>query len=513
MNNCSHRRKVATASRANGEPDAGGGHWKPLVGAATVAVMTVAGTLAAGGTELGYDSYRIDTGEADRRYLFAGRLTGRATEDLVVLSVTGQTVSVGIYSRDGDTFTRVRLAEVPPSLWYFDVMRLGGEDALLARGRGDIYRFDPTTGTFEPLVSRPSRAHRSGGPEERERPLFPPFDFARDLNGDGLDDILRPFPEDSGFGVWIQRRDGGFADPVVLASEPDMETGIGVGGFGFHYRHAIRRLDHDGDGVEDLALAVEGGLDIHRGLATGGWDADPTRVPLEAVAEGRLFFLGQEAGEFVVRPMLRAVEDFNGDGVGDVATRTTSENQSSTRYDFHFGLREGGGTLFRGASDTSIFIEGTIALSEFSDLDGDGDWDFCAVPLKMGVGTVLSGLFRKSVRVDMNCYRMADGTYPREPSARWRKRIPLDVPSPGALADLTGDGLLDAVIPAGRTRLDVHPGTGGADLFAAEPIGVEVDLPAGEETIQFRDLNGDGRADLLVVSQDGGKPVWVALSR
>ena len=108
---------------------------------------------------------------------------------------------------------------------------------------------------------------------------------------------------------------------------------------------------------------------------------------------------------------------------------------------------------------------------------------------------------------------MADATYPREPSARWRLRIPLDVPSPPSLGDLTGDGVLDAVIRAGRTRLDVYPGTGREDLFAADPIGVEVDLPPGGERILFRDLNGDGRADLLVVSQDSGNPVWVALSR
>ena len=52
-----------------------------LAALAKVAITAIAGTLAADGTELGYDTYRIDTGEADSRFLFAGRLTGGTTED------------------------------------------------------------------------------------------------------------------------------------------------------------------------------------------------------------------------------------------------------------------------------------------------------------------------------------------------------------------------------------------------------------------------------------------------
>ena len=503
-----------------------------FVAAAVACTLAESAAIAA---ELAYDTQEIDVGESDYRTLLVGRLTGGATEDLVVFASTAETKRVAVYAHDGDAFSRAHLAELADDIFWVDIIELAGGAAIVTTRAGRIDRIDPAKGTVEPLVSLPSAAGRSDeagdGGSSGVSPLTR-WDFTRDLTGDGLDDILFPvsgldiFPPDSDLNVLVQRPDGGFADPVVLSTVHTVDFRIGYGvadapvsiiqiGDRGYIWSAAHRLDHDGDGIGDLAVPVDGGLAVHRGTGAGIWAAEPFRVPFEAVSMSQLNALIQQAdGELVVRPMLLDVDDFNGDGTGDVIAVTVDEEFNS-RYDFHFGRRESGRTVFGEAVDTSIAVDGVIALSELSDLDGDGDWDFCAVPLKVGVGTVLSGLFRRSVRVDLNCYQMEGDVYPGNPSRRWSITYPTTAPAPNTFADLTGDGILDAVVPARGGGLDVYPGTGDGDLFTLEPIGVEVDLPSGlaGEVIWFRDLNRDGRADMLIVPPESGQPVWVALSR
>ena len=84
----------------------------------------------------------------------------------------------------------------------------------------------------------------------------------------------------------------------------------------------------------------------------------------------------------------------------------------------------------------------------------------------------------KSIAIDLECYRMADGTYPSEPTARRKIRPDLDIFEkhrvffPVVLfGDVNGDGRSDLLVvkALGRAaRLSGHTGPGAVRADASK---------------------------------------------
>lgn len=571
---CSIRSRTERASRHRSPASRNQCRIANLRLSAAMASLGMLGALAAVPSELAYKSYELDVGEAEVQMLFTGQLTGPEANDLVVFTIEeGRARHATVYSHDGDTFSPGATAEVPADIVVLDTWESTEGTTLLAARQHGLDRFDPATGTFEPWLAMGGEVHEPiNAPEEASSGMVFLFNFSRDLNDDGLDDIV--YVNNDATVVRIQQSDGRLAEPAFLLSvaEPDLrsryrtdspltwfhammtagsiaeqltERDVDYGALDLTGsdvavpQHSLHSFDFDGDGHDDLVLPyfdrVEffdelerlgeqgedsqgedledeeflswmrslGGLWVHPSLEGNGWTENP-------VQSGGMF----PSLSLPIPPNRFAVDDFNGDGVADLASHSIGE-KSASKFDFHFGRRESGSTVFSEAPDTTVALKGWyVPLTELSDLDGDGDMDFCAVPIRlMGLGTMVGGLIRRSVRVELSCYLMADGEYPEEPSDRWRKRLPINAPAPETLADATGDGILDLVVPTRMTRLEVFPGTGDGNLFASKSIRVNIDLPKGGDALLFRDLNRDGKADMLVVPAESGKPVWVALSR
>lgn len=527
---------------------------------AILAVFGMLNAAASTACELAYDTYEIDVGDAKVLIAFTAQLTKAEFDDLVLCTRAGKVRQVSVYSFDGDTYSHAIAVDVPGDFYTDTWVSASGTSLLLARG-DQLERLNPDAGIFEPWLDvGGDNGDQVHTPQEDSSDAVFFFNFSRDLNNDGLDDLV--YLTEEGMVVRVQRPDGGLSNPFVLSSslamdfrdkhhpnspltflyammrlasadeqeanDDDAQWDAMLAG-GMLPQSALYALDYDGDGRSDLAVPFYDrdppvaiadddeedvgesptrslldyfGLRIHRAMDDGGWAAGAVRAPAPTAPI--------TAG---INGFLFAVQDINGDGVADVVVSAVNTESRSSRMLFYYGRREQDRTVFTEPSDTSIESKGMWLLTELSDLDGDGDVDFCAVPLKMGVGTVVGGLLRRSVRIELHCYRLIDGTYPEDPSESWRMRMRMNAPAPMTLADVTGDGLLDAVAPSRLSRLEVFPGTGGADLFVVDPLTIKLDLPKGGDTLVFRDLNRDGKADMLVVPEKSGNPVWVALSR
>ena len=470
-------------------------------------------------SELQFDIHEIDhpfdvSDGKPQIVVLAGRLTGLDTEDLVIFGRFGRESHSALYSYKGSTYSRTKAIELPTDVTHIDTWDYVDGSALLILRAGRIERFDPSRGAFNPWVeiNVPNTARTSSTRPVRSE-IQSPFNSKNDVNGDGLDDIL--FVSNGATVVRTQRSDGSLAEPIVLSSIPDVEIRSRFyteqplsqvqwwNKLNIIRRLAVFPVDYDGDGVSDLAAVTRvdefSSLAVHRGLEDSSWSAEPFIVPIEKLKAPR-------------DRQILAVDDFDGDGVGDIAAFTFNEELES-RYEFHFGYQREGQFMVRETAEAFIAPEGVLLLTELTDLDSDGDVDFCLVPLTTGIGTKVSAVLRRSVTLEFQCYQMTDTRYPVEPTKRWRTRMPIEVLGPDSLADLTGDGVLDVVVAPSKTRLDIHPGTGDASLFSRKAITIEMNLPEGEGTILFRDLNRDGKADMLVVPSEAGRPLWVALSR
>ena len=478
-----------------------------------IALASIA--LAQGGfAELAYDSHRIDLGDSISQTVVHGRLTGGGTDDLIVFTHDERTRKMAVYTYDDGTWSRVHVADVPSDVIFVDMISLDGRDRLLALGREGVDWIDPETWDLKPWLSAASM-YKVPPPDVRE------LDIALDLNGDALDDIA--LPGFDGYTVWTQRPDGSLTDPVELAAPPTTRTGFRSSAY---RAREIYRLDFDGDGHGDLAFWNGDGLDVYLGLADGGFAIEPAavHVPMELNTDDVVMTFGFGSIVDETRTMLYGVDDFNGDGVTDIATSTIEVGglfDQSTRYDFHFGRRAGRATVFDAAPDTRISSGGVLGPLERSDLDGDGRVDFGMLSFKLGIGKIVSVLLTGSVSFNLNFYLMGEGGYSEQPNVQRRVKLRLDLGSGRvtgnwvSAGDLTGDGVRDLLVQANATRVDIYPGTGDAGLFAKRPIEVAVDL-SDQSSVRLADLNGDGRDDMFMTHRLGdseSRQIAVALSR
>lgn len=472
---------------------------------ALIAALLAGPVLA--GVELAYDSFEIDTGEAVSETLLHGKLTApgqrheHETDDLVVFGQSEDNQrSLAVYSLEDGEWRLGHATEVDASTIFVDMAELGGQDRLLTFRRGRIEWLDPKTWQTRPLVSASSFYNVP--------PLdVPHVDIGQDVNDDGLDDIA--LPDFDGYWIWSQRPDGRLSEPVKLPTEPTTHMAFRSA----TYRsRALYRLDFDGDGRQDLAFWNRDRFVLYLGT-DGGYDTTPVAFDAPATFKSDDISVSYGFGSDEPNVMLHGIDDYNGDGIGDLATITMGARglfSQTTRYDFHFGVRHDGTTTFNAEPDTSIAFDGIAGpMMAPADFDGDGRIDFGIAVAEIGIGKIIAALLTGSFSFAVEFYLMSDAGYPPEPNATKRVKVRISLTSGEllsanwlALADVTGDGIKDMLVANKSGLIDVYAGTGEADLFAREPLALRIDLPDDAMMppggIHVADLNDDGREDLIV---------------
>jgi hypothetical protein len=268
---------------------------------------------------------------------------------------------------------------------------------------------------------------------------------AVDLDGDGLKELLVPVAEENFGGVQVFPALPGFryAEPVQFELSSAQAVAVSAG-------------DFNGDGKPDLVFLTVGGDVVILFTDGRGGFGDPA-----------IIVVGSPAGQLLVA-------DFDGDGRPDVAV--THGDQVTVLYD----------PSPAGAEAVVLAAVGATALAMTSgDFDGDARPDL-AIATPHGFSVLLNGggrSLRGFVAYD-------EGT-----------EKPLTI----AAGDLNGDGLTDLVLAAQNFLLpgtvNVWYGDGNGGFLAGPrltPGGVYA--PGGSPIdAEVADLNGDGRADVVVL--------------
>ena len=484
--------------------------------------------------EFTFDPYEVVTGVTKHQTVLTGFFLGGSIAEFAVIDVDeSDNRQLRIYAFDDETWEQRLDVPLRPEVLFIDVVNIGGRDCLITYEHGRLNWFDPASVVEHTLIEITTNYNAMGGGS------IPHIDITRDVNLDGLDDLL--VPDIDGFWVATQMNDGAFTDPIKLGPpEPFLdeialddtrsyrEVGITAMTIPW-YLSRVHQIDCDQDGHSDLVFWNRDHFDVYHQDSNGMFSTVPETfavdIPFDtdgiySIAFG---FSGESAFSLVfgfrestTLRVLHAFRDVNGDGVADMVILSLNGrsllNQRSL-YAVHFGTSTPDGILFAPEANTVIQPQGRaggLLHSGYSsvwlqDFDADGQIDIMFRDVNIGVSGMMRALLGNSVMMDVECYRIKNGIYPNKPTTTHKIRPdinPFDKQniffSPVLMGDVNGDRRLDLLVGKSREELQVFVGVPGPELLAQQPKKIAVTLPMDERNTRLVDLNKDSKQDILM---------------
>ena len=504
-------------------------------------------TMMPASTEFTFERHEVETGTAKHQTVLTGFFLGGDFAELAVLNIQkNKDRHLHIYAFSEGTWVSKLDAPLRPEVLFVDVANIGGRDRLITYEHGRLNWFDPDSVTERTLVEVTTsyNATNDGG--------IPYLDISRDINSNGLDDFV--VPDIDGFWIATQLNDGSFTDPIKLGPpDPFLDKialddkhsyrKVGITPLTVHwYLSRLHQMDYDQDGRNDLVFWNADHFDVYRQDARGMFStvAETFTVDIPFNTDGaysiafdfkgeNMFSLILGFREKTKRRVLHTFQDLNGDGVADLVIHSLegrSLGKQRSRYEVHFGTPTPNGTVF--ARDVSMTIRprGTAGGLQpwgyssqwFQDLNGDGKTDILFKDVQTGLIGMSRAMVGKSIAIDLECYRMENGSYPDKPTTRRKIRPDLDIFEKHRvffpvilLGDVNGDGRSDLLVGKHWEELYVFPGVPGPELFARTPQKVAVAMPNDERNARLVDLNKDNKQALLIHYPSTTEPHRVAL--
>ena len=446
-----------------------------------------------GGTPLAFDGFAIESGSF--RTTDVLRLSRDATSALVLI---GEDEDAGprfaVHALDQGVWRSVHEAGLPPGTLFVDTLALGDADQLVVFDGRRLFRLGPTQWQPEPLgigvLPTIYRGEASG---------LACVDVARDVNGDGRDDIvLADFD-----GLWIVRQDGtgGFAEPVKIPVAPTMDSSLSVS----YAVPPVYAADYDGDGRGDLGVLHGSRLRVFK---------DATVATTDVAVPGGLT-VGDGSGEPV--RVLNDVGDYNGDGVVDLSIGTEEAQDdllaATSTTSFYFGERRDGLVVFPNEPGGNLQT-GAFGDVEMTDVNGDGLVDAVAFAGELSVRKLIAALVTRSMSVHIHIYIMGAAGFAAEPDVTRKIKVSQNR-NPFGFGDVNGDGLADFVQQTDE-GLAIYLGERNEARLAKRAVAVALRLPfAGRSPseVEAVDFDGDGRDDFLLRYANQEDGVGVVMSR
>jgi len=494
-----------------------------------------------------FETYEIITGVAKHQTVLTGSLFAGDFAELAVVSIDeNDNRHLRIYAFSDSTW-ELRLDTIlRPEVLFVDVANIGGRDRLITYEPGGLNWFDPDSTVERVLVELTTsyNATDDGG--------IPYIDITHDVNRDGLNDLV--VPDIDGFWIATQLRNGSFTHPIKLGP-PDpflnktaldhnrsyREVGITALTANW-YLSRLHQLDYDLDGRSDLVFWNADHFDVYCQDARGMFSpvAETFTVDIPFDTDGAYSIAFDFKGENILalifgfrentkRKVLRGFQDLNGDGVADLLIHSLqgrSLGKQHSVYAVHLGVPTPEGTVFAQAASTTIKPRGMAggllpwgySSQRLEDFDGDGEIDILFKDVQTGLVGMSRAMVGKSISIDLECYSMKDGTYPRKPTATRKIRPALDpleshrVFFPAVLlGDVNGDGRSDLLVAENWEELHLFLGVPEPELLAQTPQKVAATMPNDERNIRLVNLNKDNKQDILVYHPSTTDPHRVIL--
>ena len=468
-------------------------------------LILVCGAASAAGN--GFDEFVVDTGFRVEQPVLVADLYGNGRRQLLIAGRDdAHKQHLAIYSLDSireSGAEPLTTLHPGPNLIAYDVARLGDDDALLFIEPGRVLRYNFVDGDFVEVIKI-----RSIYGQQRSGDIVP-IDFFRDIDGDGLDDLI--VPDTAGYRIRLQRPDGSLSEESLLEKSSRMTVTDRVVSF---ESRPLFSGDTNFDGLTDLGVWRGNTLRVYPRLSDHRYQGEPDTVQLGLglLSEAELRALEAAAGSVDQRGLSRknivSIEDRNGDNLPDILLESTMSMgvfDKRNTLSLHLGRRQDESLVYREAEDALLASEGLQYGMVTTDIDGDGMQDLVVRKVRLSFSRVIRALLSGNVSLRLNFFRMTpDGRYAEEPNYVAKTNVHFSMSSGQvdiaavAVADFDGDGLKDLMMQTRPDQLSLSHGVANENLFADESIRIEVDLPRNGDLVASEDIDDDGRSDLVM---------------
>lgn len=333
----------------------------------------------------------------------------------------------------------------------------------------------------------------------------PVIDFVRDWNNDGRDEVaVFKFK-----GLCIFHPDSAGAYTIQNGLEMEPRTGIGrvtsegeqgqTQGLWMSYSFpAMKLLDFDGDGLNDLCATRQGWVRVYHQNKDGHFESKPA-------IDHYFDVLTQKEKIEGIANVQTIVYDLNNDNYGDaIVTKQTAKGLSNFRGVIN--VFHGGPDGFAETPEQVIISEGTAsALSLIRDVNGDDRLDLILPSVKISISAIIRFLVTRSIPINFNIFLLQeDNRFSERPDFTKEVKFKIDFSGDSDTqamdldGDFNGDKRKDFVFGTGETELSIFLGESGHDdrLFSKKPV-TRVEAEAYGE-MESLDLNNDGYSDITI---------------
>mgnify|MGYP000330203489 CR=1 FL=1 len=401
---------------------------------------------------------------------------------------------------------------MPDDALFYDFGAVFDKDiqVLMFFGHEGVSYYDISDKAIKPLVVTSSIYLNGVNPQLQK------LDFARDVSGDDIAEII--IPDFNGYRLFKRGDDGEFISQLL-----DMHVEMRIGGANprFPSGNTPRfssfpsySFDINFDGRADLVFLKDQEFISFAQKEDGSFSVDAEPVPLGLEITGNSWVEQIKANERyadqsnLVETSIHIIEDLNGDDIVDIMTETDNAAgvfNRRTSYSIHLGHAKDGKLAFDRMPNSSFEVKGIRYQTRLVDFDNDGDTDFGAASVKIGIGKIIGALISGSTDATLSFFRHEkDGSFSDKPV--YTKGVPVKFNlSSGStsvpfveLVDVTGDGLKELLLNDGKKGIKIYRGTNGRRAFARKTEKIKITMPSSGNLIDVFDLNGDKKSDLVI---------------